>query len=83
MLDDDSFCRFIPITESHGRGIAAIRVHPTHNTLVISKEENGQTGHGIDQNQQRPFLVVAAHIVARYAVHVDHGVGVAMARARW
>ena len=53
---DQAFCLVI-VTKSHDLSIVPVGVDTSHDTLVVSKEEDGQASDGIDCNQERPFLV--------------------------
>ena len=71
LLDSYYFrCRII-CAKAHGRGIVAIAVHPTHDTLIIAKEEDRQSGYAVDENQESPLFILARDIVARDVVHDD------------
>ena len=59
----------VPIAKSHGLGIVAVGVDTTHNTLIITEEEDGKTGHSIDGNQQGALLQPPGHIELGNAVH--------------
>ena len=61
----------IPGSEPHGARVVSIAIDPTHDTLVITEEEDGQAGHGIDSDQQRPLVIPAGNVVGRDAIHVD------------
>ena len=71
LLDTYYLCRRIVCAKAHGRGIVAIAVDTTHDTLIIAKEEDGQAGYTVDENQESPLFKLARDIVARDIVHDD------------
>lgn len=60
---------FVPCTEAHCRRIVTVVVDTTHDTLVITKEEDRQRGHSIDGYEQRPPLEPASDVEFRDVLH--------------
>ena len=69
MRDCNYPCRIIEGAKAHGTGIIAVAIYTAHDTLVISEEENGETGYAVDEDQESPLLVLAGYIIARDIVH--------------
>ena len=69
LLDCNYACCFIKVTKAHDVGIVAVAVHAAHDTLIISKEENGEASYHVDKDQKRSLLVLASYIVALDVVH--------------
>ena len=61
--------RLIKIAKAHDGGIVAVAVDPAHNTLVIAEEKDGETGHGVDEDEESAGLILAGYIVAGDVVH--------------
>lgn len=60
----------IRMTEFHG-GVVVVNctVNTTHHTLIISKEEDGETSNAIDGDEKATLLIFMDHIIPRNDVH--------------
>ena len=58
------------MTEFH-RSLVVVdsSVDTTHHTLIITEEENGETGNAIDGNEKSTLLEPMADVVARDSIH--------------
>ena len=60
----------IRMTEFHGGVVVVNRtVNTTHHTLIISKEEDGETSNAIDGDEKATLLISVDHIIPRNDVH--------------
>ena len=50
-------------------GVVAVAIDTAHDTLIIAKEEDGETGHEIDGDQKRALLVPPGHVIALDVFH--------------
>ena len=50
-------------------GVAAVAVDAAHDTLIVAEKEDGETGDGVDEDQERPLLELAGYVVACDIVH--------------
>lgn len=57
------------MAKAHGGCIVAVAVNTAHNTLIITEEEDGETGYAVDEDQESSRLVLAGYIVARDVLH--------------
>ena len=69
LVGHDETLGFVKVAEAHDLGIASIAIHPTHHTLVITEEEDGETGDAVDENQQRPPLVAISYVPLGNTIH--------------
>ena len=68
-MDRDYACCIIKGAKAHGGGIIAVAVDPAHDTLIIAKEEDGQTGNQVDGDEESPLFISAGYIVALDVLH--------------
>ena len=50
-------------------GVAAVAVDAAHDTLIVAEKEDGETGYGVDEDQESPLLELAGYVVACDIVH--------------
>jgi hypothetical protein len=63
----------IVVTKPHGRGIVAIVVDTSHNTLIITEEEDREPSYAVDSYEKRPLLVLASDVPFPNVLHVVDG----------
>ncbi len=62
------------MTEFHGIFVVVrSSIDSSHHTLIITEEENGQSGNAIDRNQEAPFLQPVDDIGPRNEIHGGDG----------
>ncbi len=70
IVDDGGTCLGIWVTKFHG-GIVVVdcTVDTTHHTLIITKEEDGETSNTIDGNEKATLLQLVDHIGPGNDIH--------------
>lgn len=63
LVDDDKLLFLVPVTVTHEFCIVACSVDTTHQTLVVTKEEDGQAGDEADGVEQRALVQLMGDIV--------------------
>ncbi len=70
IVDDWSTCFGIWMTKFHGSVVVVdSTVDTTHHTLIISKEEDGETSDAVDCDEKATLLVSVDHIGPRNEIH--------------
>lgn len=73
VVDDWSSCFWIWMTEFHGFLVIVQRtIDTTHHTLIISKEEDGETSNTIDGSEKATLFKLMNHVGPGNDVHVGN-----------
>ena len=70
VINNRSACCGILVTKLH-RSLVVVhsRVDTTHHSLVVTKEENGESGNAVDCNQKTTLLQLMDNIITRDSIH--------------
>lgn len=74
LVDDNNLLLLVPVSKAHQFGIVPSSVDATHQTLVITKEEDGHACNKTDRVEEGAFVELVRHIVLgqRFA-KIRHG----------
>lgn len=69
---DDAALMLIVISKTHQFSIVSVGVHATHQTLVVTKEENGYASSQADDIEERLFVVSVGEVVLGQDAVLNH-----------
>lgn len=79
LIDDDNLLLIVPVAEAHELGIVAGGVDTAHQTLVVTKEEDGQASDEADGVEQLALVQLVGDIVlGQRLVQAGHDCGMRM-----